>query len=103
MPFSLCNAVPAFERLMDTVHVDLKRRVCLVYLDDCVIFIKDFPSHLVRLRQVPPSRLQVKHEEMSLVKKPSSLLRARRDAFGHSAQPREGQGHLEGAEAPRCA
>jgi hypothetical protein len=52
MPFGLCNAVPAFERLMETVLVDLKWRVCLVYLDDCVIFSKDFPSHLVRVRQV---------------------------------------------------
>lgn len=52
MPFGLCNAVPAFERLMETVLVDLKWRVCLVYLDDCVIFSKDFPTHLVRVRQV---------------------------------------------------
>ncbi|KAE8955109.1 hypothetical protein PR003_g33268 [Phytophthora rubi] len=52
MPFGLCNAVPAFERLMETVLVDLKWRVCLVYLDDCVIFSKDFPSHLIRVRQV---------------------------------------------------
>ncbi|GMF40671.1 unnamed protein product [Phytophthora fragariaefolia] len=52
MPFGLCNAVPAFERLMDTVLVDLKWRICLVYLDDCVIFSKDLPTHLVRVRQV---------------------------------------------------
>ncbi|KAE8905180.1 hypothetical protein PF005_g12544 [Phytophthora fragariae] len=52
MPFGLCNAVTAFERLMETVLVDLKWRICLVYLDDCVIFSKDFPTHLVRVRQV---------------------------------------------------
>lgn len=52
MPFGLCNAVPAFERLMETVLVDLKWRTCLVYLDDCVVFSTDFPTHLVRLRQV---------------------------------------------------
>ncbi|OWY94564.1 Retrovirus-related Pol Polyprotein from transposon 412, partial [Phytophthora megakarya] len=52
MPFGLCNAVPAFERLMETVLIDLKWRICLVYLDDCVIFSKDFPTHLVRVRQV---------------------------------------------------
>ncbi|GMF49356.1 unnamed protein product [Phytophthora fragariaefolia] len=27
-------------------------RTCLVYLDDCVVFSSDFPTHLVRLRQV---------------------------------------------------
>ncbi|POM59155.1 Hypothetical protein PHPALM_36101, partial [Phytophthora palmivora] len=52
MPFGLCNAVPAFERLMEGVLVDLKWRTCLVYLDDCVVFSDDFPTHLVRLRQV---------------------------------------------------
>ncbi|ETM47977.1 hypothetical protein L914_07435, partial [Phytophthora nicotianae] len=52
MPFGLCNEVPAFERLMENVLADLKWRVCLVYLDDCVVFSDDFPTHLVRVRQV---------------------------------------------------
>ncbi|KAE8986772.1 hypothetical protein PF011_g19856 [Phytophthora fragariae] len=51
MPFGLCNAVPAFERLMENVLVDLKWRTCLVYLDDCVVFSEDFPTHLIRLKQ----------------------------------------------------
>jgi len=50
MPFGLCNAVPAFERLMENILVDLKWRTCLVYLDDCVVFSDDFPTHLIRLR-----------------------------------------------------
>ncbi|OWY98628.1 Retrotransposon Polyprotein [Phytophthora megakarya] len=52
MPFGLCIAVPAFERSMETVLIDFKWRICLVYLDDCVIFSKDFPTHPVRVRQV---------------------------------------------------
>ncbi|GMF30313.1 unnamed protein product [Phytophthora fragariaefolia] len=52
MPFGLCNAVPAFERLMENVLIDLKWRTCLVYLDDCVVFSSDFATHLVRLKQV---------------------------------------------------
>ncbi|OWZ13531.1 Retrovirus-related Pol Polyprotein from transposon 412 [Phytophthora megakarya] len=52
MPFGLCNAVPAFESLMENVLVDLKWRTCLVYLDDCVVFSHDFPTHLIRLKQV---------------------------------------------------
>ncbi|KAG3079859.1 hypothetical protein PI124_g20069 [Phytophthora idaei] len=49
MPFGLCNAGPAFERLMENVLVDLKWRTCLVYLDDCVVFSDNFPSHLIRV------------------------------------------------------
>ncbi|KAG6612102.1 uncharacterized protein IUM83_15004 [Phytophthora cinnamomi] len=52
MPFGLCNAVPAFERLMENVLIDLKWRTCLVYLDDCVVFSEDFPTHLMRVKQV---------------------------------------------------
>ncbi|KAG2878481.1 hypothetical protein PC116_g8885 [Phytophthora cactorum] len=52
MPFGLGNAVPALARLVENVLVDLKWRTCLVYLDDCVVFSKDFPTHLVRVRQV---------------------------------------------------
>ncbi|OWZ11763.1 hypothetical protein PHMEG_00015167 [Phytophthora megakarya] len=37
MPFGLCNAVPAFERLIENVLVDLKWRTCLVYLDVCCL------------------------------------------------------------------
>ncbi|KAG4052118.1 hypothetical protein PC123_g12692 [Phytophthora cactorum] len=52
MPFGLCNAVPAFKLFMENVLVDLKWRTYLVYLDDCVVFSDDFPTHLIRVRQV---------------------------------------------------
>ncbi|OWY94742.1 hypothetical protein PHMEG_00035444 [Phytophthora megakarya] len=39
-PVGLFNAVPAFERLMETVLIDLKWRICLVYLDDCCVYAK---------------------------------------------------------------
>ncbi|KAE9025492.1 hypothetical protein PR002_g11181 [Phytophthora rubi] len=47
-----CTAAPAFERLTENVLVDLKRRTCHVYWDDCVVFSSDFPTHLMRLKQV---------------------------------------------------
>ncbi|POM61937.1 Retrovirus-related Pol Polyprotein [Phytophthora palmivora] len=52
MPFGLCNGVPAFKTLMENVLVDSKWRTCLVYLDDCVVFSEDFPTHLTRLKEV---------------------------------------------------
>ncbi|KAG2763691.1 hypothetical protein Pcac1_g24612 [Phytophthora cactorum] len=52
MPFGLCSSVPAFERLLETVLIDLTWRACLVYLDDFVVFSEDLPTNLVRLKQV---------------------------------------------------
>ncbi|OWZ01064.1 LOW QUALITY PROTEIN: hypothetical protein PHMEG_00027621 [Phytophthora megakarya] len=74
MPFGLCNAVPASERLMVNVLVDLKWRTCLVYLDECVVFSSDFPTHLVRLKQVLNGRLQVKTKEVQVGPRSSRVL-----------------------------
>ena len=52
MPFGLCNAPATFQRLMDAVLTGLKWKECLVYLDDILIFSKDWESHLVHLRHV---------------------------------------------------
>ncbi|KAG2925199.1 hypothetical protein PC116_g18726 [Phytophthora cactorum] len=52
LSFVLYYAVPAFERLVENVLVDLKWRIYLVYLDDCIVFSEDCSTHLVRLKQV---------------------------------------------------
>ena len=46
MPFGLCNAPATFQRLMDHCLAGLKWHSVLVYLDDIVIFSKDFDSHV---------------------------------------------------------
>ena len=52
MPFGLCNAGATFQRLMDIVLTGLSFDMCLVYLDDIVVFLSDLDQHLVHLRQV---------------------------------------------------
>lgn len=52
MPFGLCSAPATFQRLMDTVLAGLKWQICLVYLDDVVVFAANFSDHLKRLRTV---------------------------------------------------
>ena len=48
--FCECDNAPAtFEQLMETCLGDLNLNWCIIYLDDIVIFLKDEPSHLVRL------------------------------------------------------
>lgn len=49
MPFGLCNASATFQRLMDHTIVGLNYEICLVYLDDIIIFSTDISTHLERL------------------------------------------------------
>jgi len=41
MTFGLCNAL-TFERLMENVLENVISRICLVYLDDVIVFRKSF-------------------------------------------------------------
>ena len=52
MPFGLTNAPATFQRLMDAVLAGLRWQTCLVYLDDIIIFAKDFETHLQHLDEV---------------------------------------------------
>ncbi|GBN03213.1 hypothetical protein AVEN_36787-1 [Araneus ventricosus] len=52
MPFGLCNAPAIFERMMDTVLLDLKWNICLCYLDYIVVYVPNFQEHEFRLRKV---------------------------------------------------
>ena len=52
MPFGLCNAPSTFERLMEQVLKGLQWQVCLLYLDDIIIFSQDVNEHLARLTAV---------------------------------------------------
>ena len=52
MPFGLANAPATFERLMDLVLAGLHWDVCLVYLDDIIVFSQSFKQHVQRLQLV---------------------------------------------------
>lgn len=52
MSFGLVNAPSVFSRLMSRVLQGLAWDICLVYLDDVIIFSSTFEEHLARLRQV---------------------------------------------------
>ena len=49
MPFGLCNAPATFERLIDCVMMGLNYEVCLVYIDDTILFSATTNEHLAQL------------------------------------------------------
>ncbi|KZS02853.1 Uncharacterized protein APZ42_034557 [Daphnia magna] len=52
MPFGLASVPGTFQRMMDFVLTGLRWTICLVYLDDIIIYTADAEEHLVRVRQV---------------------------------------------------
>ena len=52
MPFGLCNAPSTFQLRMELVLRELQWKICLVYLDDIIIFSHTIKEHLQRLKEV---------------------------------------------------
>jgi len=52
MPFGLCNAPATFERIMERVLQEYNSKICLVYLDDVIIFGKTFEEMIQNLKKV---------------------------------------------------
>ena len=52
MPFGLCNAPSTFQRLMELALTGLHWSICLVYLDDIIIYSRTVSEHLQHLQEV---------------------------------------------------
>lgn len=52
MPFGLTNASATFQRLMERCLSILNLKICLVYLDDVIVFGSTFKETLERLQTV---------------------------------------------------
>ena len=52
MPFGLVNNPATFQRLMEVVLTELARRVCVVYLDDVLVFGRTLQEHNEHLTEV---------------------------------------------------
>lgn len=48
----MCNAPATFMRLMDVLLTWLQWNICMIYLDDILVFAKDFCQMIERLGQV---------------------------------------------------
>lgn len=52
MPFGLKNEPATFQRVMDNIFGDLIGTICLVYLDDIIIFSTSLQEHLLHLKTI---------------------------------------------------
>ncbi len=52
MPFGLCNAPATYQRLMENCLSGLHLKICLIYIDDLIVFSKTYEEHLERLERV---------------------------------------------------
>ena len=51
-PFGLCTMPETYQRMIDKVIAGLKFHICVAYLDDLVVYAKDFKSHIKNLDRV---------------------------------------------------
>ena len=52
MPFGLCNAPSTFQRAMDILLTGLNWKFALIYIDDILVFSRNFEEHLAHLELV---------------------------------------------------
>ena len=70
LPFDLTLAPATFERLMEKVLKGLRWQTLLLYLDDVILFSKEFKNHLEQLAEVcqrfRSARLKLRPEKCQL-------------------------------------
>ena len=52
MSFGLTGAPATFQRLMDMIMAGLNLEICLVYLDDIIVFASGVHEHIKHLRAI---------------------------------------------------
>ena len=84
MPFGLCNAPASFQRVMDIVLNNFRWKTCLVYLDDVIIFSKNFDDPLKHVQEI----LQCLEDAgFSLKLKKCDFFKNEVDYLGHVVMP----------------
>ena len=80
VPFGLTNAPATFQRDMDLVLSGLNWEICLVYMDDIIIFSENFDKHLEDLQKVFD---RIRSAEMLIKVTKCSFCRKEIEFLGH--------------------
>ena len=80
MPFGLCNAPATFERLMELILGGLTWRMCLVYIDDIIVYGPDFETELSQLTTIWD---RLRAAQLKLKPSKCCLFRERTPFLGH--------------------
>ena len=80
MPFGLANTPGTFKRMMEQVLSGLHWEICLIYIDDVIVFSRTFEEHLVRLHQVLS---RIKEANLKLSPSKCKLFRHSVEYLGH--------------------
>ena len=91
LPFGLCNAPATFQRLMDVAMSGLNLEICLVYLDDIILFSDTVEQHMERLEQLfqhlDQTNLKLKPSKCKLFQTEVLFLGHRLSADGLTTDP----------------
>lgn len=78
MPFGLKNAPATFQRLMNEILREYINKICVVYLDDILVFSTTLEEHLISLekifRKLTEHNLKIQADKCSFMKKETSFL-----------------------------
>ena len=72
MPFGVCNGAATCQRLMELVLQRLQWQICLIYLDDVIVYSKNFEEHVQRLdlvlERIVEAGLKLKSEKCEMLR-----------------------------------
>lgn len=93
MPFGLKTAPATFQRLMNNVLKDYINKICLVYLDDIIIFSTSLDEHINSIRlifaKLEEANLKVQLDKSEFMKKETEFLGHIVTQHGIKANPKK--------------
>ena len=78
MPFGLNSASLTFQRTMELIMSGLQWTTCLIYIDDIIVFSKNFEEHMARvegvLHRIAQASLKLKASKCEMLRQEVTFL-----------------------------